>query len=115
MEQFVLAIDQGTTGTTVTLFNRNSEMVGKVYEEFTQHYPKPGWVEHDAQEIWASQLATLRNLRQKLPPAHIKSAQNAINSIAIATSAISVPASGPIIWQPKTRSVFLSAGWDFYS
>lgn len=50
--KYVLAIDQGTTGTTVILFNRSSEMVGKVYEEFTQHYPRPGWVEHDAQEIW---------------------------------------------------------------
>lgn len=59
LEQFVLAIDQGTTGTTVTLFNRNSEMVGKVYEEFTQHYPKPGWVEHDAQEIWNGTMTLL--------------------------------------------------------
>ena len=44
--KYVLAIDQGTTGTTVILFDRQSEMVGKVYQEFTQYYPKPGWVEH---------------------------------------------------------------------
>ena len=48
----VLAIDQGTTGTTVMIFNKDSATVGEAYSEFTQHYPKPGWVEHDANEIW---------------------------------------------------------------
>ena len=41
--KYVLAIDQGNDGTTVILFDRQSEMVGKVYQEFTQYYPKPGW------------------------------------------------------------------------
>lgn len=50
--EYVLAIDQGTTGTTVVLFDHESKIVGKVYQEFTQYYPKPGWVEHDAREIW---------------------------------------------------------------
>src|SRR5919199_971474 len=49
---YVLAIDQGTTGTTVMIFNHDGEIVGQAYSEFTQHYPKPGWVEHDANEIW---------------------------------------------------------------
>jgi glycerol kinase len=49
---YVMAIDQGTTGTTVMVFNKASATVGKAYSEFTQHYPKPGWVEHDANEIW---------------------------------------------------------------
>ena len=48
----VLAIDQGTTGTTVMIFNKDSATVGEAYSEFTQHYPRPGWVEHDANEIW---------------------------------------------------------------
>ena len=48
---YVLAIDQGTTGTTVILFDHQSNIVGKVYQEFTQYYPRPGWVEHDAAEI----------------------------------------------------------------
>src|SRR5215211_4927948 len=48
----VLAIDQGTTGTTVLVLNHDSEVVGRAYSEFTQHYPRPGWVEHDANEIW---------------------------------------------------------------
>jgi glycerol kinase len=49
---YVLAIDQGTTGTTVMVFNHDSATVGQAYSEFTQHYPQPGWVEHDANEIW---------------------------------------------------------------
>src|SRR5829696_6414513 len=49
---YVLAIDQGTTGTTAMVFNHDSATVGQDYSEFTQHYPQPGWVEHDANEIW---------------------------------------------------------------
>lgn len=48
----VLAIDQGTTGSTALVISRSGEILGRVYSEFTQHYPQPGWVEHDAQEIW---------------------------------------------------------------
>ena len=51
-ETFVLAIDQGTTGSTVLLFDRQAKVVGRAYREVTQHYPEPGWVEHDATEIW---------------------------------------------------------------
>jgi glycerol kinase len=49
---YVLAIDQGTTGTTVLIFDHDGAIVGRAYSEFTQHYPRPGWVEHDANEIW---------------------------------------------------------------
>jgi glycerol kinase len=48
----VLAIDQGTTGSTALVFSRQGEVIGRAYSEFTQHYPEPGWVEHDAEEIW---------------------------------------------------------------
>ena len=49
---YVLAIDQGTTGTTVLIFDHDGAIRGRAYSEFTQHYPRPGWVEHDANEIW---------------------------------------------------------------
>ena len=52
MSDFVAAIDQGTTGTTAMLLDRRAAVRGKAYAEFTQHYPQPGWVEHDAVEIW---------------------------------------------------------------
>ncbi len=52
MAQFVAAIDQGTTGTTVLVLDDQAEVRGRGYSEFTQHFPKPGWVEHDPEEIW---------------------------------------------------------------
>jgi glycerol kinase len=48
----VLAIDQGTTGSTALVFSPDGDILGRAYSEFTQHYPNPGWVEHDAEEIW---------------------------------------------------------------
>jgi glycerol kinase len=48
----ILAIDQGTTGTTCLVFDERAELVGRAYREFPQYFPQPGWVEHDAAEIW---------------------------------------------------------------
>jgi glycerol kinase len=48
----ILAIDQGTTGTTCLVFDEKAELIGRAYKEFGQHFPRPGWVEHDAAEIW---------------------------------------------------------------
>jgi glycerol kinase len=49
----ILAIDQGTTGTTCLVFDDQAELIGRSYREFDQHFPEPGWVEHDAEEIWS--------------------------------------------------------------
>jgi len=51
-DSYVLAIDQGTTGSTVLIFDHEGAVTAKTYSEFTQHYPRPGWVEHDAEQIW---------------------------------------------------------------
>jgi glycerol kinase len=48
----ILAIDQGTTGTTCLVFDEQAELAGRAYREFEQHFPRPGWVEHDPAEIW---------------------------------------------------------------
>jgi glycerol kinase len=48
----LLAIDQGTTGTTCLVFDTEGQLAGRAYREFAQHFPRPGWVEHDAAEIW---------------------------------------------------------------
>jgi glycerol kinase len=50
--KYVLAVDQGTTGTHVTILDDKLRVVGSSYREFTQHFPKPSWVEHDLEEIW---------------------------------------------------------------
>jgi glycerol kinase len=57
-ECYILAIDQGTTGTTVLLIDHEGQVAGRAYSETTQHYPRPGWVEHDPDEIWAKTLST---------------------------------------------------------
>jgi glycerol kinase len=52
--KYVLAVDQGTTGTHVSILDDKLRVVGSAYREFTQHFPKPSWVEHDLDEIWTS-------------------------------------------------------------
>ena len=56
MPRAVLAIDQGTTGTTALVIGHDCSVLGRAYSEFTQYYPQPGWVEHDAVEIWKVSL-----------------------------------------------------------
>ena len=55
----LLAIDQGTTGTTALVLSVEGATLGRANTEFPQHYPKPGWVSHDAREIWASVEASV--------------------------------------------------------
>lgn len=61
----VLALDQGTTSSRAIIFDRRGRILGSAQREFRQYYPKPGWVEHDAGEIWDSQLATARAALRK--------------------------------------------------
>ena len=90
--KYVLAIDQGTTGTTVILFDRQSEMVGKVYQEFTQYYPKPGWVEHDALEIWAGTLELLERIFQ----------ETGVNPADVAAIGVTNQRETMVLWDRKT-------------
>ncbi len=59
MKKYIMAIDQGTTGSRVFLFDEKGDVVGSAYKEFRQIYPKPGWVEHDPLEIWKSVEGTI--------------------------------------------------------
>ena len=59
MPQFILALDQGTTSSRSILFDAAGTPVATAQREFTQHFPRSGWVEHDAEEIWATQAATI--------------------------------------------------------
>jgi glycerol kinase len=62
MSKFILALDQGTTSSRALLFDRAGRIHGCVQQEFQQLFPQPGWVEHDAEEIWRSQLHTAQTL-----------------------------------------------------
>ena len=59
MRRYVLALDQGTTSSRSILFDHDGHVVATAQREFTQHFPRSGWVEHDAEEIWATQAATI--------------------------------------------------------
>ena len=60
--KYVLSLDLGTTGNRAILFNQQGDVVGQAYQELTQHYPQPGWLEHDASEIWQDVCACLQQV-----------------------------------------------------
>jgi glycerol kinase len=62
---YILALDQGTTSSRAILFDRNGQIRQMAQKEFTQYYPQPGWVEHDAEEIWSSQYGVLAEVLAK--------------------------------------------------
>ena len=62
---FLIAIDQGTTGTTVLVMDGSGKLRGRGYSELPQHFPRPGWVEHDGEEIWKSVLTALRQAEER--------------------------------------------------
>jgi len=63
----ILALDQGTTSSRAIAFDERLHPVASAQQEFTQHYPTSGWVEHDAEEIWSTQLSTARAVLDKIP------------------------------------------------
>lgn len=63
---YILALDQGTTSSRAILFNHNGQVVSVAQKEFAQHFPKPGWVEHDPEEIWSSQISVAVEAMSKI-------------------------------------------------
>jgi glycerol kinase len=101
----ILAIDQGTTGTTCIVFDERAERIGRSYREFTQHFPQPGWVEHDAGEIWSVTQAVAG---EALDDAGVRAGDLAAVGIANQRETICVwdPATGEplhnaIVWQDR--------------
>ncbi|MEE9371620.1 MAG: FGGY family carbohydrate kinase, partial [Saprospiraceae bacterium] len=63
--KYVLAVDQGTTSCRALVFNEKCEVVQMAQKEFTQYFPKEGWVEHDANEIWDTQISVIKDVLSK--------------------------------------------------
>jgi len=99
----ILAIDQGTTGTTIVIYDHNGELKGKAYNEFTQIYPKASWVEHDAYEIWLSTLLGIKQALEsaKLSHQHIKSIgiTNQRETTVLWDKTTGKPVHNAIVWQ----------------
>ncbi|HET7054455.1 MAG TPA: glycerol kinase GlpK [Solirubrobacterales bacterium] len=96
----ILAIDQGTTGTTCLVFDADGRVAGRAYSEFEQHFPRPGWVEHDALEIWE---VTRGVAAQAIAAAGIEGAE--LDGIGIANQRETVVAWDPATGEPLHRAL----------
>ncbi|HEX7089211.1 MAG TPA: glycerol kinase GlpK [Longimicrobiales bacterium] len=98
----ILAIDQGTTGTTCLVLGRDGRVLGRAYAELTQHYPRPGWVEHDAEEIWAVTLGTAREAvaAAGVTPTAI-GITNQRETVVVWDRATGEPVGRAIVWQDR--------------
>ena len=66
MKKYIMALDAGTTSNRCILFDKNGNICSVAQKEFTQYFPKPGWVEHDADEIWSTQLGVAVEAMSKI-------------------------------------------------
>jgi glycerol kinase len=102
---FVLAIDQGTTSTRAILFDKNMRPAFISQQELTQYYPRSGWVEHDAEEIWASVMATVQDVMKKASckPGNIASigVTNQRETTVIWDQNSGIPIFKAIVWQDR--------------
>jgi glycerol kinase len=96
----ILAIDQGTTGTTCLVFDGDGQVAGRAYSEFEQHFPRPGWVEHDAAEIWD---VSRRVAVQAIVDAGIQGAD--LDAIGITNQRETVVAWDPATGEPIHRAL----------
>ena len=90
--QYVLALDLGTTGNRAIVFDAQGDIVGQAYQELTQYYPQPGWLEHDPQEIWQDTLTCIHKV--------IK--DNSISPKAIAAIGLTVQRETCLLWDKTT-------------
>ena len=103
MKQYVVALDQGTTSSRCIIFDRDQRIVGVAQREFTQIYPKPGWVEHDPMEIWSSQYSVLTEAL----------AQTGIAPEDIAAIGITNQRETTIVWDKQTgRPIYNAIVWQ---
>ncbi len=108
MSEYILVLDEGTTSTRAMVFGLDGALHGVAQQELTQHYPQPGWVEHDAGEIWEKTLACLREVTDKF-------GAEAIAAIGITNQRETVvawdkqnlePLSRAIVWQDRRTAAF---------
>jgi glycerol kinase len=66
VEKYILSLDQGTTSSRAIIFNKKGEIVHSAQKEITQYFPKPGWVEHNPNEIWGSILSVVAEVEKQL-------------------------------------------------
>ena len=107
-KKYVLAIDQGTTSTRAILFNKKGEIVHTSQREFTQYFPEPGWVEHDANEIWVTTLAVIAGvlIESDTKPTEIHSIgiTNQRETTVVWDKNTGLPVYHALVWQSRQTS-----------
>ena len=103
MKKYILALDQGTTSSRAIVFNSKAQKVISAQQEFTQYFPQPGWVEHDAQEIFLGQLEVAQEVLR----------QAKISSEQIAAIGITNQRETVVLWNKKTgKPVYHAIVWQ---
>ena len=101
--KYIMALDAGTTSNRCILFNEKGEICSSAQKEFTQYYPQPGWVEHDANEIWQTQLSVARAAMQKIGATYEDIAAigitNQRETVVIWDKKTGLPVYHAIVWQ----------------
>jgi len=99
--QYILSIDQGTTGSRAVVYDKNAEIKISAYQEFPQYFPKPGWVEHDPEEIWQSVKLSIQRVLSKIPKAEISciGITNQRETTVIWDRVTGKPVYNAIVWQ----------------
>lgn len=102
-KKYIIALDQGTTSSRAIIFDKNLNIIGKAQKEFTQIFPQPGWVEHNAMEIWASQRSVLTEVI----------AQSGISLKDVAAIGITNQRETVIVWDKNTgEPVYNAIVWQ---
>ena len=110
MSKYILALDQGTTSSRAILFDHDGNIVDSAQQEFTQIFPQPGWVEHDANEIWDTQLSMAKKVLQK-----VGATASDINAIGITNQRETTviwdrhtgqPIHNAIVWQDRRTAAY---------
>ena len=103
MKNYCMALDQGTTSCRAILFDKNSNLIGSAKKEFNQIYPKPGWVEHDAMEIWGIQMGVMREVIETV----------GIKTEEIAAIGITNQRETTVIWDKNTgKPIYNAIVWQ---
>lgn len=122
MKQYVMALDQGTTSSRCIIFDKAGRMISVAQKEFTQYYPKPGWVEHDPMEIWSSQVsvATEAMAKSGITAGEIASVgiTNQRETTVVWNKNTGQPIYNAIVWQCRRTSDTIEdlkkMGWEPY-
>ncbi len=105
MEEYIMTIDQGTTSTRAILFNHKGEAVVKAQREFKQYFPKPGWVEHDANEIWQSVMGVVAEafIQSQIVPSQVAGIgiTNQRETTVIWEKKTGLPIYNALVWQSR--------------